>query len=151
MQSTTCLLQKLTDKYPEFVFTASNSFKWSFSDKTIYYDLSDKEFDITLLHELAHALLGHASYIKDIELLNMESEAWAKSIQLAKQYSVAIDDDLVQINLDSYRDWLHKRSICTNCQSTGIQTQKNTYKCVACHQQWTVNEAKNCRLKRTSL
>ncbi len=150
MQSTTCLLQKLIDNYPQFEFCSSDVFKWSADNKTIYYDNNASEFDVSILHELAHATLGHSDYDKDIQLLKMETEAWDKSIILAKDYGITIDEDSIQLNIDSYRDWLHKRSICTKCQAVGMQTNKDRYRCISCGQSWIVNEAKNCRLKRTN-
>lgn len=151
MQSTTFLLKKITKDYPQFIFKPSDCFKWSHCDKTIYYNVVENNFNISLVHELSHALLGHKEYLKDIQLLNMEAEAWKKSKELASHYKLIIDDDTVQINLDSYRDWIHKRSLCINCNATGIQTKNNEYKCLLCNQSWKVNEAKRNRLIRTKI
>jgi len=78
----------------------------------------------------------------------MERQAWDYTIKLAPKYNVAISDDMVQLTLDSYRDWLHARSTCPNCKATGVQTEKYTYVCPACSRKWQVNEARTCALRR---
>lgn len=147
MQSTASVLKSLKANYPQFSFKLGDAFLWSSSDNTIYYTKSDDQA-IFLLHELAHALLGHSSYNRDIELITMERQAWDYTIKLAPQYGVAISNDVVQLTLDSYRDWIHDRSTCPKCKATGIQIDKYTYSCPACDQQWRVNEARTCALRR---
>lgn len=151
MRSTTSLLQELVNSYPEFKFVPSDNFMWSFMDSSIFYDQNDADFSIYIIHELAHAILGHHIYDRDIQLLRMETDAWDKSVVLAKKHQVKININTIQDNLDSYRDWLHKRSTCTSCQAIGIQINKSTYECLACHQTWSVNEAKHCRLRRKTI
>ena len=147
MQSTSSLAAKLRTDYPQFSFTPDETFRWSPSHTTIYYIES---YDASsLLHELSHALLSHSGYTKDIELLQMERDAWhyAKTI-LAPKYDVVIHNDVAEDALDTYRDWLHARSICPKCAATGIQSRKNTYKCIGCGTTWRVNEARICHLRR---
>lgn len=147
MQSTSSLAAKLRIDYPQFSFKPAEIFRWSPSDTTIYYVES---LDIpSLLHELSHALLGHSRYTKDIELIQMERDAWHYSkTTLALKYGLGIDNDTSENALDTYRDWLHARSICPECATTGIQSQKNTYKCISCGTIWRVNEARICHLRR---
>ena len=151
MPSTTLLVTKLQSDFPAFTFAAGNEFRWSPSDKTIFYDPSSDD-DASLLHEVAHAILAHAQYSKDIELIEMERDAWehAKTV-LSPIYAITIDEDIVQESLDTYRDWLHARSTCPNCKATGIQTKKSQYKCITCSTQWRVNEARVCALRRYRL
>jgi len=101
-----------------------------------------------LLHELAHALLNHHNYKMDIELVSMERQAWDLAIELSKKYKIIIPDDLMQDHLDTYRDWMHLRSKCINCQATGVQKSNKTYQCPVCSSLWQANEARFCSLRR---
>ena len=148
MPSTASVLSQLKNNYPQFTFELGDNFLWSSSNNTIYYDKTSDNQPIFLLHELSHALLGHASYNRDIELITMERQAWDHTIKLAPQYGVTISDDVVQSTLDSYRDWIHERSTCPSCQATGLQIEKHIYMCPACNRQWRVNEARTCALRR---
>lgn len=151
MPSITSLAAKLTADFPELQFTPSNEFHWSPSKKTVFYDQGSDD-QASLLHELSHALLNHEDYTKDIQLIEMERDAWRySSDKLTTPYKVSIGDDIVQDALDTYRDWLHARSSCPECTATGIQTRKHTYKCLACGSLWHVNDARICALRRHKL
>lgn len=150
MPSTTYLIKSLKNDYPQFVFKKGSEFLWSHAEHTVYYTLKDDNCAF-LFHELSHGLLDHTDYKRDIELIAMEREAWDKARELAKHYGVTIDDDFVQSTLDTYRDWLHTRSACPKCDATGMQTEKSTYKCLACNHEWRVNEARLCALRRYSI
>ena len=130
-------------------FTRGEMFSWDHTACAITYDPSEPEAAAYLLHEAAHALLGHNTYRRDIELLDMERAAWQMAIEIAPTYDVAIDPDLTEDALDTYRDWLHARSLCPRCGATGIQTHHAAaYQCLACHHTWKVNEARSCALRR---
>ncbi len=148
MPSTTSILQDLKNKYPQFKFKLADNFSWSSSDNVIYYDAKSSDLLPLLLHELSHAILGHNEYSRDIQLINMECQAWDKTIILAKSIGLEISDNFIQSNLNSYRDWLHSRSTCPKCQATGLQTDERQYKCPVCINSWYVNEAKTCALRR---
>lgn len=151
MPSTTSLAIRLSRDYPAFTLVADETFHWSPSDKKVFYDQSSND-TASLLHEFSHAILDHTQYSKDIELLEMERDAWHHTVTiLAPQYQVDVNDDHIQEALDTYRDWLHARSTCPNCQATGIQTKKKEYKCIACSTRWRVNEARVCALRRYTL
>lgn len=151
MPSTTSITLDIINKYPQFIFEKSDDFHWSSSDNTIHYNPSDSNSLGLLLHELSHALLGHKDYISDIQLISIERQTWDHAINLAKTFNVIIPDELVQSNLDTYRDWLHSRSTCPKCTATGMQTKKDVYGCLACNNRWKVNPAKNRRLRRHNL
>jgi hypothetical protein len=104
--------------------------------------------EVFLLHELGHATLGHSDYNKDIELLSLERAAWDQAELLAQQYNLSINENLIEDHLDTYRDWLHSRSLCPQCSFTGLQTGNAQYSCPACHAKWRVNQARTCGLKR---
>ena len=146
MQSTTLIITKIIGDHPQFQFVPSDFYGWNSQTSTIHYM---KPGDPpSLLHELSHALLDHRSYDKDIELLRMEAEAWSKATSLAATYSTHIPDTEIQENIDTYRDWLHRKSICPKCEAIGIQQEAALYYCLSCEARWSVNEARNCSLRR---
>lgn len=149
---TPTLLTKLQQDYPQFSFCKSEAFRWSPSEKTVYFASTHPDDIPELLHELSHGLLDHKDYTQDIELIQIEREAWtyARDV-LSPIYNVNITDERVQDALDTYRDWLHKRSICPDCGSNGIHTKTNTYKCLTCRCQWRANSAQFCELRRFRL
>lgn len=146
MRSTTLLAAKLAAQYPQFQFQGGESFRWSPAVATIFYE--DSEDEAFLLHELSHALLGHTSYKKDLELIEMERDAWQRTRELASEFNLELEEDSIEDALDTYRDWLHARSQCPTCAATGIQTHGHTYRCISCETSWRVNEARLCGLKR---
>lgn len=149
MPSMRSMLAKLKQDFPALHIVQGDTFRWSPETQTVYY--ADTDDTASLLHEIAHAELGHTGYTRDIELLQMEREAWDKALMLAKKYGSTIDDAHIETMLDTYRDWLHARSTCPNCQATGIQSAARQYTCLACNHVWTVNEARSCALRRYSL
>ena len=153
MAKTSLLLTELRRDHPVVTFEPGDDFYWSPTNQTVYFAALDSALDrLTLLHETAHALLGHQGYSRDINLLKIEREAWELARDtLAPHYGLKIETELIEEMLDSYRDWLHARSRCPKCQLTGIQTDESTYQCLGCNATWHVNEARRCRLKRTSL
>lgn len=58
---------------------------------------------------------------------------------------LTISEDHIQDCLDSYRDWLHKRSLCPDCNLSSIQIDTHTYMCVFCHKKWHVTAERFCR------
>lgn len=152
MQSIQSLINKLSKDFPEFKFKPGSEFWWSAKKNTVFYN---PEAELCLeycLHELSHAILGHRGYIYDIDLVKLERDAWsyAKS-NLENRFNINLDEEIIQDNLDTYREWLHSRSKCPNCDSTGIETRLQRYKCIACDNKWRVNEARICALRRYAL
>lgn len=129
-------------------FAESDSFAWDATTSTIYFNPHDAHADQYTLHEFSHAFLGHSDYRRDISLIRMERDAWRKASELSKRLHITIDASLVEDSLDTYRDWLHNRSLCPSCATTGIQTDTSSYRCIACGQQWRANEARTCALRR---
>lgn len=133
-------------------FTQNKAFMWSPAKMTIIHppllSLSDTW---SLLHEISHAELNHHDYKLDVELVGLEAAAWEYArATLAPRYTLVIDDDFIQNHLDTYRQWLHKRSSCPQCGQNGLQTQ-NTYRCINCRCSWRANGARMCALKRTKV
>jgi Zn-dependent peptidase ImmA (M78 family) len=151
MQPISSLVSKLAADFPSLRLAAGGEFRWSPDEQVIFYDAASSDAS-SLLHELAHAILGHAAYDRDIELLELERAAWQHATRLlAPKYGVSITDTQVEDALDTYRDWLHARSTCPACQATGLQVKKNEYKCIACQAKWRVNDARICGLRRYTL
>ena len=147
MPSTNSLISQLKKDYPQFTFKKSSRFLWSPSEKTVYFTGGIKENGF-LLHELSHGLLDHSEYTRDIQLVAMERAAWDKAVEIGRGYDMIISDETVESTLDSYRDWLHARSKCPNCQANGLQVKQKAYNCLACGHSWRVNEARICTLRR---
>lgn len=139
---------ELTTALPDLTLKQGEIFGWDHNACVITYDPAEPEAEQLLLHEIGHALLGHADYQRDIELIEMEAAAWERARQLAAKIGSSIDDDLAEDMLDTYRDWLHARSKCPHCSAIGIQTKSSEYRCLACRHTWRVNEARTCALRR---
>lgn len=149
MRSINSLIKQLQTDYPEITFTPSDDFKWSTQQGVIFYNPNALHAEAFCLHELSHAILKHYSYKKDVELLQHERNAWEYAQRfLSDQYDVIIDEETAQNSLDTYRDWLHARSTCPQCNATGVQKTARSYHCMACKQDWLVNEARLCALRR---
>jgi len=148
MRSTSSLLHKLKTDYPDIHFQAGDTFMWAPDTKTVFYVNEGPQSKALLLHEVSHGLLEHHEYKRDIELLAMEAAAWDKAKELAVTYHFPVSEAVAEDHLDTYRDWLHARSTCPNCTATGYQNGKDTYACPACNNEWRVNEARVCELRR---
>lgn len=145
----TPLLERIQTDYPNILFKPGERFEWRPETRTIVYDSEDTYFNAHLLHELGHALLSHNHYKRDIDLIAMERDAWQMAkVGLAQGYDTSVTSDVIDHDMDTYRDWLHSRSTCPRCQSNGLQTASREYKCVTCLKKWRVNEARSCQLRR---
>lgn len=147
MRSITSLIKQLGVDYPNFHFINTGDFSWDPSLSAIGYTITGEVH--LLLHELGHACLNHTSYARDVQLLEMERAAWEYAqTHLSSTYGVKITTDQIDTNIDTYRIWLHQRSLCPTCACTGIEKYKNKYHCPACHCVWQPNIAKTCALRR---
>lgn len=141
------LISQLALDYPEVSFANGAKDCWSPSAKLVVINeveqLPNRAW--SLLHELSHALLDHQSFKSDFELLKLEVQAWQKAKGIALAHGFDISEDHIQDCLDSYRDWLHKRSTCPDCQLRAAQNGPSTYRCYNCGKLWKVSDS---RLKR---
>jgi hypothetical protein len=147
------LLSELERRYPQLQYAAGNQFSWSPENSTVSYKTSanGKKATWSLLHETGHALLEHKSYKADFELIKLEIAAWEKAKELAGELGIAIDNDHIEDCLDTYRDWLYKRSICPTCTNKCLQQDDYThYRCFNCHTVWRVSTNRFCRAYRRS-
>ncbi len=128
--------------YPSLYFIQSSRFVWSPAQRTVYYpdyDIRQEYNQLGLLHEIGHAELGHTTYHSDIHLLGMEVDAWIYARQKAPVFSIAVDEAHVDSCLESYRVWVHKRSVCPRCEFHGVQITPTKYRCFMCRRQWRVS------------
>lgn len=150
------LLERLRQDYPAIRFTAGQRYCWSPATVQVFYKRShqhqsDPVAVMSLLHETGHALLGHERYRQDFELLELEAAAWERARTLAAGYGITLDEDHVQDCLDTYRDWLYRRSICPSCTSKALQLDDSPeYRCYNCHAVWRVAASRFCRPYRKS-
>lgn len=151
MHSTSSILERLRNNYPQFTFQNASVSRWSPIDKTVYFASTRGRGSITLLHELGHALRDHQSYHQDIELLRCEREAWETARAIAPTYGITITDAIVTDALTTYRQWLHDRSRCPRCENAGAQLLTSlAYRCPLCDLEWHANDARQCGLRRYS-
>lgn len=141
------LLKKIRSDYPNLSFKQGGTFYWSPEDKTVYYTMTDDSSvaDWSLLHEVSHGILGHTNYRSDFDLIKLEVEAWDYANVLADRYDIKIDQDHVQDCLDTYRDWLHRRSTCPTCGTVSPQKSDAKYVCINCGSEWKVSSSRFCR------
>lgn len=151
MHSMSSLIKKLKAAHPSITFIEADQFSWAPATRTVSFNPKEPHASLLLLHELSHASLDHREYRRDVELVTMETCAWEKAKEHAETYGVRLNDDVVQDNLDTYRDWLHSRSSCPGCSANGYQVETQLYECPACSHKWKVNEARLCSLRRYSL
>lgn len=145
------IVDKLQKDFPRVKFASSDRFQWSPEDKTIYFVKDSENYEWSLLHETGHMLCRHVTYSNDLGLLKMEVEAWEKARQLAKKYGYEIDERHIDKCLDTYRDWLYKRSSCPNCSQAGIEKTTGHYQCINCAHRWKVSSERFCRPYRKTV
>lgn len=131
------LVTKLQTDFPSVDFVAGERYTFHPPNQVIF-DARHPD-QLSLLHELGHFLIKAHDYQYDVELLRIESAAWAKAAELANDYHVAWNEDNIQDHLDSYRDWLHQVSLCPNCQLSGYQDTTGCYHCPLCEHEWQRN------------
>lgn len=142
----------LLKNFPDLNFVAGMFFMWSPVQDTIYYDpkrLNTNDGKLALLHEIGHAQLGHRFYKYDMELLQMEMEAWDVVRKLAPRFDLAVDEDHIKRCIATYDGWLSKRATCPDCENFSLQKDYSHYACFACGSRWKVNERLDRRVKRT--
>lgn len=124
-------LAKVKSDFPDLRFREGTKFAFR-PPSTIIIGSEEPNDSLLLLHELGHALSGHRSFDTEVKRIKMEREAWDKARELASDYGVKYDEDLVENELDTYRDWLHKKTRCPKCGLTRFQTPDGGYHCPRC-------------------
>lgn len=142
----------ILEHFPDQTFIPGRSFMWSPASRTITYDtrrLNSNNGRLALLHEIGHARLGHRIYKYDMELLQMEMDAWDIARQLAPRFNTTINEDHIASTIASYDTWLTKRATCPDCNNFSLQRGRDSYGCFVCGAKWVVNWRKDRRVKRT--
>ena len=129
-------VQKISEQYPNLRLKQGKKFTFR-PPRTIFYEekgtgLSLNEYKLSLLHELGHALLKHRNFPTDAERVKMERAAWERARELCTECSVDYEEEWVEEHLDTYRDWLHQKSLCPVCGLTRYQTMDGEYHCSFC-------------------
>lgn len=133
------ILNKIQNDYPNLKFEPGQAACWAPEDNTVFYGTPFTEKEAwALYHEIGHATSEHKSFNSDVDLILKEVDAWEKAKNIAGRYKMTIDSDFIEGCLDSYRDWLHKRSTCPNCKQKGINKDSGSYCCLNCQASWTV-------------
>ncbi len=88
--------------------------------------------ELLMMHELGHYLCGHVDFAIDADRLRKEREAWEKAREVCDSYGVEYVEEVVERELDTYRNWLDKKSRCPKCGLTRFQTPDRIYHCPKC-------------------
>lgn len=145
------LLDLLKADYPDISFQAADHFRWSPETLTIFYNPASKTAVWSLLHEVGHMVCGHKNYKTDFGLLRLEVSAWQKAIEVSDCYGFSISKIHIEDCLDSYREWMFRRSSCPACTQAGIETRTGQYSCINCPKIWHVSSARFCRVYRKAV
>ena len=123
--------ERLTSDYLGFRFRMGRKFAFR-PPRTVIIGPPEPSSELLALHEVSHAICKHKDFKMDVERLKMEVQAWEKARELADYYGIEYSEELVQRELDTYRDWLHQKSRCPVCGLTRFQTPDSRYHCPAC-------------------
>ncbi len=128
-------LETIKKTYPEFTFRPGRKFLFH-PPKSIRYLESDENFRFLLLHELSHALLGHFSFNRSLERLQIERDAWAKTRELCSLHSVTFNEELAETELNTYRDWVHQKTLCKHCGLSCLEVSSESLYCPFCQRKY---------------
>ena len=124
--------QNLKRRYKNLTFKTGPRFSFRPPKTFILGPEDTPNFELLSLHELGHALSNKYDYQTDIERLKIERLAWENAKNLCSEFGVSYDEEFVETELDSYRDWLHTKSKCPKCHLTRYQTPDGHYHCPHC-------------------
>ena len=122
---------RLVDDFSDYRFILGTKFTFR-PPRTIVIGPPEPFSQLLVLHEVGHAICKHKSFKMDVRRLKMENQAWEEARKLAVRYKVPVDENLIQDQLDTYRDWLHQKSRCPDCGLTRFQTPDGQYHCPRC-------------------
>lgn len=129
-------IERLRQDFPRFRIKEGKRFKYQFPGLIHYECPKDgkmsTEFGLSVLHEVGHAILEHKNFRTDLERLKMERGAWEEARKMCIIYNILYDEEFVEAEMDTYRDWLHQRSKCRRCGLTRYQTRDGEYHCPNC-------------------
>ena len=123
-------LEKIKSDYPSIRIIRGKRFAFR-PPRTVVYEEDGPS--LLFLHEMGHALIGRFDFRTEVERLKIEALAWEKARELCSLYGVEVDEELIETELDSYRDWLHQKSRCPDCGLTRFQTPDGAFHCPRCN------------------
>lgn len=134
------IITQLSADFPDFDFTYGKRFSFRPPKNIVIGPYEGKNTLLLVFHELGHAISGEYQYNLAVERLKIESKAWqeAKKIyELCKTNDKypdlpSWDDEFVEENLDTYRNWLHTKSRCLSCGLTMLQKPDRSWYCPYC-------------------
>lgn len=124
-------VRQILAEYPQFRVITGRKFAFR-PPKTIILGQPQSKYALQSLHELAHGLCGHKTFSTYIERVKMESEAWERAKTLCLKYDIEFDEEFAEEQLDTYRDWLHQKSVCRQCGQVRYQSPDGNYHCPQC-------------------
>ncbi|MBR3324210.1 hypothetical protein IKG24_01580 [Candidatus Saccharibacteria bacterium] len=126
-------LAKVKADYPDIRFITGKRFTFRPPRTVVITENFDPRSDsLLLLHEIGHALCGRWTFRTEVERLKIEVLAWEEAKKLATSYKIAIDEELIEDELNTYRDFLHQKSRCHSCGLTRFQTPDGVFHCPKC-------------------
>ena len=125
--------ERLIEDFPKFRFVLGVKFAFR-PPRTVVIGPQEPFSRLLVLHEVGHAVCKHKDFKMDVSRLKMENQAWEKARELALFYDIEVDENIIQGELDTYRDWLHQKSRCPNCGLTRFQTPDSRYHCPRCEE-----------------
>lgn len=128
-------ITQLASDYPNFRFRIGKKFAFC-PPNTIFFGPPQPNYALQTLHELAHGLCGHKDWSNSVSRIKIEREAWERARGLFKTYQKLSpdpwDEDFVENSLDTYRDWLHQKTLCKTCGLTRFQDDSGAFHCPHC-------------------
>lgn len=130
------IIAQLQAQFPEVRWRQAPRFSFR-PPHTVCLGRPQPHYGLLALHELGHCLEKHRDFCTEIGRLQMERAAWERARCVWRQLNLGEqgliwDEDFVETQLDTYRDWLHARSRCPRCSSTRFQTPDGAYHCPFC-------------------
>ena len=125
------IIKKIVQSFPQFNFQMGKRFTFR-PPRTIILGPLESHYSLLFCHELGHVLADKYHFSTDVERLKIERLAWEKAKELCTHFKIPYDEDFIEEQLDSYRDWLHSKSKCPKCGLTRYQTKNGQYHCPHC-------------------
>lgn len=144
-------MERIISDFPQFRFIADTFFMYCPSDQSVTYDVDRVNSNnglLALVHEVSHGVLEHRVYKYDLQLVQMEIDAWEMTRKLAERYGLEVDEEHIANCIDSYDYWATKRATCPDCDNFSLQRGRDEYSCFNCGAIWQVNWRKDRRVTR---
>lgn len=129
-------VRRLMAHYPEVRWAEASRFSFR-PPRMVRLGRAQPHYAMLAAHEVGHCLMGHRDFRTEVGRLRMESEAWERAhavwSELRLEERGAIwDEEFVEDQLDTYREWLHSKSLCPRCGQVRFQTVDGAFHCLFC-------------------